>query len=209
MLDLFAWLPSFIFPAVLADACKLSDPRLVTFATLSLVRRGVTVPPDVIERAAASAEMRVTLFDGLDALGHRDLFPAKWATQEALAEGVMVRWLIYPTELGRAPDAIELMKRIRGDEGRNQGDEWFLFRFRVDADPWKDDGWMAGVAGPFAVKDEPTTRAGGDTFSTFTKWDSKTPDAHVADVRALIEKAFELQKQGVVAGLDAGGGRAR
>lgn len=46
-------------------------------------------------------------------------------------------------------------------------------------------------------KDEPTTEALGDTFSSFNKWDSKTPDEHVGDIRKLMEKwrEYHLKKK--------------
>jgi hypothetical protein len=121
-------------------------------------------------------------------LGKGRLFPAKWATQKALAESDMVRWLTFPTELGRAPDEIELMKVVSKNFGPPDGVlEWYLFRFRTNPPHWSaKDGWMSGVAGPFKKSESPSTTAYGDTFSTFTRWDSLTPEQHVEDVRKLL-----------------------
>jgi len=101
----------------------------------------------------------------------------------------MVRWLVYPTELGRVPDQIELKKVVSVDAGGTDGVlDYYLFRFRTLPPHWAaKNGWMAGVAGPFLQKDGPTTEAQGDTFSEFERWDSRTPEEHVGDVRELLE----------------------
>jgi hypothetical protein len=189
LLDLFGWIPSPDTDRALREALSLRDPRLVAFAATSLVRRGATVPPEAFELAASSAETRAGVFETLNELKHRDLFPARWATQAALAESVLVRWLEFPTELGRAPTAIQLMKVVTEDVGGEHGVmDWYLFRFRSNDEDWKKNGWMAGVAGPFERRAEPTTRDWGDTFSEFEEWASQSPEAHVADVRETIAR---------------------
>jgi hypothetical protein len=54
---------------------------------------------------------------------------------------------------------------------------------------------MAGVSGPFLRKDQPTTEALGDTFSAFTKWDSKTPAEHVGDIQELMKRWREYHSK--------------
>ncbi|MCB9586187.1 MAG: hypothetical protein H6718_12365 [Polyangiaceae bacterium] len=190
LLDLMGYVPTAEVEQPLEDALKLKAPRLVCFAALSLVRHGVAVDPAALERIAANPEMRGTLFDGLGALERESLFPEKYKTQQAFAEWDMVHWLVYPTELGRPPDEIELMQVISEDTKTPEGVmEWYLFRFRMKAPhSMASDGWMAGVSGPFQRSEAPSTRSYGDTFSSFTKWSERTPEEHVADVRALIAK---------------------
>jgi hypothetical protein len=111
----------------------------------------------------------------------------------------MVNWLVYPTELNRVPDEIELMKVVPVDTGLPGGIyDYYLFRFRTKEPHWAaKNGWIAGVSGPFLRGDEPTTDALGDTFSSFAKWDSKTPDEHVGDIRKLMERwrEYHLKKK--------------
>jgi len=59
------------------------------------------------------------------------------------------------------------------------------------------DGWMAGVAGGFARRDQPTTVAGGNTFSSFAAWDSQTPEGHVGEVTDLIGDAWKAKAKEV------------
>jgi hypothetical protein len=189
LLDLFGFIPSPDTDRALREALSLRDPRLVGFAATSLVRRGANVPPEAMELAASNPDSRAAVFEMLDGMHRRDLFPARWSTQAALAESVMVRWLEFPTELGSAPSAIQLMKVVSEDVGGEHGTmDWYLFRFRSNDPDWKRQGWMAGVAGPFERAQEPTTRDLGDTFSSFDEWASQSPEAHVADVRETIAR---------------------
>src|SRR5262249_29645543 len=188
ILDLLGYFPAPGVKEVLREGTRFRDPHLACYAVTSLLRLGDKPANGVIERVAASPEMRGLLFEGLAKQGKQKLFPPRFANQKALAEAEMVRWLAFPTELGRAPDEIELMKVVSEDFGPPDGMmDWYLFRFRTLPPHWSaKDGWMAGVAGPFKRAEEPTVTAYGDTFSKFAKWDSQTPGEHVNDVRALM-----------------------
>jgi hypothetical protein len=109
----------------------------------------------------------------------------------------MVNWLVYPTELNRLPDEIELMKVVAVDTGMPGGIyDYYLFRFRTKEPHWAaKDGWMAGVSGPYLRNDQPTMESLGETFSTFTKWEAKTPDEHVGDTRELMKRWREYHSK--------------
>jgi hypothetical protein len=190
LLDVLGYVPGPAVEAQLADAARFEDPRLAFFAVRSLLRKGGHVPEEVLVRIAASAETRNLLFSSLEKLGHPDLFPKAWATQEALAESDMVGWLTYPTELARVPDQIELMKVVSEDVGGDDGMlDFYLYRFRTLPPHWAaKDGWMAGVAGPFRRAGAPSATSYGSTFSTFEKWDDKRPEEHVEAVREVLRE---------------------
>lgn len=189
MLDLLRYVPGKSALKPLREALTFSDPRLLHFAATSLLARGEDVDAAVLETIAASPEMRAWLHRQLKEQGQLALFPQKYLTQEALAESELVDWLIFPTELGMAPDEIELMKVVPVDTGEPGGIyDYYVFRFRH---PEATNGWMAGVAGSFLRSDEPTADANGDTWSSFESWDSKTPEEHVGDMGELLAKARE------------------
>jgi hypothetical protein len=73
----------------------------------------------------------------------KEIFPEEFRTQGAFVESEMVDWLAYRTELGRAPDEIELMKVITVDSGTSDGRlDYFAFRFRTHEPYWAaEDGW--------------------------------------------------------------------
>lgn len=168
--------------AELTRSLAIPDAGVRFFAAMALLAQGARVPANVLDGFGADPNLRVNLFDRLKSLGRLDLFPARFRNQSALAEGVMVRWLVYPTELGRPPDRIELMKVV-SDQVAGEGlYDWYLYRFKSG-----EKDWMAGVAGPFRRADEPTAVDLGGTFSDFEPWSKSTPDEHVARVRALIE----------------------
>jgi hypothetical protein len=188
LLDLLGYFPSPEAESELQEGLRYHDPRLKLFAVCSLLRIGRPVEPRDVFQVAANPEVRNWLYDRLTDFGRPDLYPHALKTQEAFAEGEIVQWLTYPTELGRVPDEIELMAVITEDMGPPEGLlDWYLFRFRTFPPHWAaEDGWIAGVAGPYLRKDAPGTRSYGDTFSKFTPWDSMTPEEHVADIRQLM-----------------------
>jgi len=78
--------------------------------------------------------------------------------QEYLAKSNMVRWLVYPTELGKYPDRIELLGKVKKKE------EYYIFRFSSDSENLGDElkgKWLIGWA-----SDE------GGTFSNFDLYES-------------------------------------
>jgi hypothetical protein len=198
LLDLMGYFPPGAVEADLRDGLKYRDPHLKCFALVSLLRLKRKVSANDVADVAANAEMRNALYDRLKHMNELELYPAKYRTQAAFAESDMVHWLVYPTELGRVPDEIELMKVVPIDTGLKDGIyDYYLFRFRTHEPHWAaKNGWMAGVSGPFARKDAPTTLALGETFSTFSKWDSKAPEELVGDDRALIDqwREYHLHK---------------
>jgi hypothetical protein len=197
VLDLFGYVPSPEISPLLVQAANLRDPHLASAAALSLLRLGDDVPKGALERAAADPWVRNRLFDALNEMGKGERFPDEWATQEAFAEGALVDWLAYPTELGRSPDETELMKTYWQDTGQPDGVlTWYLFRFRTKPPHWASkNGWMAGVAGPFKKSEAPSTTTYGDTFSTLTPWAEKTPRQHLTSLLAITARARENRKK--------------
>lgn len=195
LLDLFGHLPLPEIESVLHQGLAYSDPRLLYFALSSLLKHGKMPPVEAVERVAASPEMRNWLYKGLMDSNTKKLFPKKYLTQEAFAESEMVRWLVHPNELGRAPDEIELKKVVTADKrGSDRKMDYFVFRFRTYEPHWAaKDGWMAGVAGPFLRKDAPSPVAYGGTFSKFEKWDTKNPEVHLADIQKILAGQREQQ----------------
>jgi hypothetical protein len=188
-LDLLGFFPSPSVTEAIHRALSFTDPRLVFFAIKGLIHRGENVPPEHLFSAAASAETRNMLYDILDRSNKSSLFPQQFRTQTALAESDMVSWLIYPTELGCAPDEIELMHVATIDTEAEEGlIDYYVFRFRTLEPHWgAKDGWMAGVSGPFIRKNGPSTDAQGCTFSRFDAWESQSVEEHLDAIVENIE----------------------
>jgi len=85
-----------------------------------------------------------------------NLFPGEYNNPEYLAKSNMVRWLVYPTELGKPPDDIELLGVVK-----SHGEDYYVFKYKSDSDNLDDESknvWLIG----WASND-------GGTFSHFTK----------------------------------------
>ncbi len=188
LLDLMGYLKS---PAYLNDiALGLStlDPHLQYCAALSLLRMDFDASPELFESIAASPEMRGTLADSLVQMGRPELFPKRYLNQQALAESELVRWLTFPTELGRPPDEIELMEVVSYDAGEVGTLDYYVFRFRTVGAHWSAKrGWLAGWTGPYR-RDEGLQIYAEDTFSSFDPAESATPREHVGSLEAVLER---------------------
>ncbi len=155
----------------------------------SALEAGATPDPAALEAAARNPETRRLLYESLEAHERSDLFPRRYYTQEALAEGDLVLWLCHPNELGSAPDEIELVETVRRDSVSGSGQEdWYVFRFRMNPPHWAaGDGWMAGVSGPYEHGAEPSPTAPG-TFSTFAAYRESEVDKYVDFSSDMLRK---------------------
>src|SRR5262249_23469574 len=181
----------------LQRSLRYRDPRLKYFGISSLLRLGKVVDPKQVEDVAAYAETRNYMYDRLQKMGKENLYPRKYRTQIAFAESNMVDWLSYPSELGRAPDDIELAKVVPMDLGEEGLCDYYVFRFGMNPPHEKSsEGWMAGIAGPFRRKESPTTTGLGHTFTGFEKWEGRSPEEHLGRLRDLVEEEQKRQSKG-------------
>lgn len=101
-----------------------------------------------------NASLRRVVFDLLVLHGRSELFPAVYCTLEKGAESDMVTWLEFPTELGQAPESIELITRITIPEDRFPS--YFVFKYFARPSRWaKQSAWMLGVCGPYYEESKP------------------------------------------------------
>ena len=165
LLDLLGHTPT---PAVEAElrraVAEYTDPRLRLYALLSLLRHDQEVDPASSPRSLPIPKSRKWLFDGLQKLERTRLYPAEYRNQAALAESDLVNWLIHPTELGRAPDEIELVRAIPFDTGTDAGwADYYLFRFRTESaalgGPLRLAGRRVGAVSAEGPADDPGARA--------------------------------------------------
>ena len=139
-----------------------------------------------LERFAADRATRKVLHEALEEHGKLELFPARFLTQEAMAEADLCAWLNHPNELGSVPDEIELMDVRPLNGGTFEGHRYYLFRYRMHPPHWAaNDGWMAGVSGPYPAEG-PVGRTAPGTFSRFEPWDKRTPEEHVRVTHELV-----------------------
>ncbi len=154
---------------------------------IEMLKAGKSPDESELRPYARRTDTRRALYEALKEQGKESLFPGEYMTLEAAAEADMVFWLLHPNELGCVPDAIELMARVRKEhEGMDL--EYFVYRYRMIEPHWAArDGWTVGISGPY-LKDSPLYTWAPGTFSTFEKYDSKTPEEHVNWLHETMNK---------------------
>ncbi len=187
LLDLLGYTNAKAIPELLSTLAEMTDVRLKFFAATSLLRLGQHVSPDILNTIAREAEIRNFFYDNLVEQGKQNLYPAAYKSQLYFAESNMVNWLLYPTELGRTPDEITLVKIFTVDFPEEGPSDFYLWKFKTSDPIWKDSGWIAGMSGPFAKKKSPTTEALGYTFSALEPFNKRTPEKHFEHLLSLIK----------------------
>jgi hypothetical protein len=187
LLDLLGRLHQSSAVSVLEGAVESSEPWVKLWGALGLMRTGQAVLPEVLRQIAVWPDCRITLARELETLERPDLFPDNFMNQPSLAEATMVDWLLFPTELGRAPDEIRQLQvmPIETDDGLA---DLYVFAFRTHAPHWlSEKDWVVGVAGPFLTDDQPTFESLGGTFSRFESLSEKSLDQHVEALLETVE----------------------
>lgn len=154
----------------------LNDPTVSYYALSTLTKVGSRVPDEVIVMLANNLEYADMTYHALSQAGMANRFPADLCDPAYLAKSDLVHWLTYPTELGKAPDAIELLGVTK-----KKGETFHVFRYKSDSDNLGDDlkgVWLVGWAGN-----------DGGTFSNFDKYadyEKKTPEKTVKYIRRKL-----------------------
>ena len=134
------------------------------FAAETLLFADFPVPQETINALARDLIYADNTYSMLKKLKKTKLFPAEFAKPEYLAKSNLVHWLSYPTELGKAPDEIEYLGKVR------KGGVYYIFRYKSESDTLDSETkgkWLIGWA-----------NNDGGTFSNFDLYDNfaqKTP----------------------------------
>ena len=164
--------------AALQEVLQLGRNHINVYAVDALCGMGLEVPQPVIEALARDLEFANMAYHILQRQGKSALFPADCATEEYLAKSDLVHWLTFPTELGKAPDEIEYMGKVKK---LFRKEVFHVFKYRSDSDTL-DDGlknkWLIGWS-----SDE------GGTFSEFDElasFEKDTPEATLKNIKKRI-----------------------
>ncbi len=156
---------------LLAEVITRGDHSVQYFAVATLLRAGKPVSDAAVVGLAQDLEYADMLYDDLKKAGQAARFPAELATDEYLAKSNLVHWLTYPTELGKAPDEIEYLGRIK--KGLFKGEVYHILRFRSESDTLDDAqkgrwliGWANGDGGTFSNFDHYDDYAGKTSADT-------------------------------------------
>jgi hypothetical protein len=160
--------------SILGRMLASADPRVAVMGAVRLLGRDEPVAPERIRLIARDPAARADLHDGLVAFEPELAAELAGDVLEplAVAEGELARWLSEVTELGRAPDELELVATVTLREP--DAGPLHVFRFRMRAPHWSASrGWMIGVAGTH-------------TTSCYAAEDECSIDEHVAAVLSSL-----------------------
>ena len=142
------------------------------------------ISEEEIDAIARIPSLRIELYRALELYGYVDQFPKEWYTEESGAESYLVNWLEFPTELGRSPDEISMMKIVTIEFHLHL--YYYVFKFRTSAPKWANKfGWMMGVCGPYNNNSLPFDIP-FKVYSRFNPVRDITPDAEVKWVHENI-----------------------
>ena len=144
--------------SALMELVKLGKNHINIYALDTLCGKWLDVPPGMVEALAQDLEYADTAYNILRRSGKIRLFPAEYATEEYLAKSDLVRWLTYPTELGKAPDEIVYIGKIKK---LFKKEVFHVFKYRSNSDTLGEDlknkwliGWSSRDGGTFSNFDE-------------------------------------------------------
>lgn len=145
-------------PSLLLELLELRQNRISYYALETLLALNQDIPQWVVNELAQDLVQANLLFSTLNRYNKQYIFPSALANEEYLAKSDLVHWLTYPTELGKAPDEIEYIGKIRY---LFKKDVYHVFRFRSESETLGNDlrgkwliGWSSQNGGTFSNFDE-------------------------------------------------------
>lgn len=143
---------------LLQEVLKRGYNNINYYAADTLLSLEQNVPPEIIVALAQNLEYANLTYALLIKYGKQNLFPKECSAPEYLAKSDMVHWLMYPTELGKAPDEIEYIGKIAY---LFKKEVYYVFKYRSNSDTLDDNlknkwliGWSSEDGGTFSNFDE-------------------------------------------------------
>lgn len=161
--------------SLLKDILKLGKNNINCYAVSTLVNAGQAVPADIVEALAKDLVYADMTYSLLNSYGLMSLFPKEFSDPVYLAKSDLVHWLTYPTELGKEPEQIEFLGKVK-----KKGD-YYVFRYISDSDNLGEDlqgKWLIGWS-----------NAEGGTFSNFdlySDFEKKTPEKTLKNIKKRL-----------------------
>ena len=144
--------------AFLYKALHLGYSNVNYYAADTLLSLSLDVPTEIIVSLAQNLEYANLTYASFAENGKQALFPKEYSSPEYLAKSDMVHWLMYPTELGKAPDEIEYIGKITY---LFKKEVYYVFKYRSNSDTLDDNlknkwliGWSSEDGGTFSNFDE-------------------------------------------------------
>ena len=137
---------------LLEEILKIKNQTVRFYALQTLLSAKRDVPASVIREMAEDLSYAELTYCELAKHGKLSLYPDEYSSDEYLAKSEMVHWLVYPTELNKQPDEIELVGKVA-----KKKTEYYIFKYKSDSDNLGDElkgkwliGWSSRDGGTFS-----------------------------------------------------------
>lgn len=168
---------------ILPQLAELNDD--LCFSVIrQLLQAKKDVDIDLVARLAKNLEYASTLYSMLNHFEQGKLFPQEYTNNLYLSKSALIRWLLYPTELGKAPNKIEYIATEKIKKS-----EYYIYKFMSDSNTLPDENknvWLVGWA-----------NADGNTFSDFeplSTFEAKNPEKTLKLIKKSIKRGKRLLK---------------
>ena len=138
---------------------------------------GTALLPAEIDSFSKDLGTRASFYDLLEQHKQTNVFPGKYYNFNQAAEGILARWLAFPTELDTVPSEIAVMKKVVITE-HDSTFTYYVLRYKSNYEDWAEQGWMMGIVGPYLKDSKPYDWSAG-TFSRFKRVSETTPEEEV------------------------------
>ncbi|MBE6543715.1 MAG: hypothetical protein E7675_04885 [Ruminococcaceae bacterium] len=137
---------------------ELEKNNINVYAVETLLTAGKDIPKKAMHALANDLVYASLTYAFLENHKKTELFPKELSDPVYLAKSDLVHWLTYPTELGKAPDKIEYIGRIKK---LFKTEVFHVFKFTSDSDNLDDEiknkwliGWSSNEGGTFSNFDK-------------------------------------------------------
>lgn len=178
MADLGKYFVSEALTQTLFKVLELGHSCINYYLAETLFATGHEVPFHVIDALAKDLSYAKLTYDLMARFAIAEHFPKEYSDPEYLAKSDLVHWLIYPTELGREPDAIEYLGKITY---LFKKDVYYVFKYRSDSKNLDEEtknkwliGWSSDSGGTFS------------NFDEYTRFEKKTLKATLRKIKRKL-----------------------
>ena len=162
------------FSDLLKQVLWIGNISVRFYAVATMLVFDCEIPQRILYDLATDMEYANLTYGLLRRYRKEKLFPSEYAYAEYLAQSDFIRWLTYPSELGKLPDEIEYVGRVR------KGGNYYIFRFRSDSENLDEElrgEWLIGWSGPH-----------GSTFSNFDAYSDYAQESTEKTLKYIKKK---------------------
>ena len=175
--DLCRYIPCDRLTGILSRLSSLGMNNINFYALSSMISLKQEVSDELIHQLAFDDEYTSLTKSELDKAGMGDRFPANRTDPKILHMSDLVHWLVWPTELGKKPDAIKFYCTVDAPDGTT-----YVYLFKSDSDTLSDDlknewliGWSDDENGSFSQ------------FRPLSSCDQGTPEKTMAYIKSCLQ----------------------